>query len=79
MENVTEVIEQKIDENKEDVKYRIRSAAEVAKDFIEDHNEGICLTILYGGIAVLFGQSIRYMHLLNKAAKSGRFYTGVIR
>jgi hypothetical protein len=79
MKKVIEQIEQKIDENKEDVKYRVRSVLENAKEFVDDHSEGIMYTIIYGGSAILFGQSIRYMHLLNKAAKKGQFFAGNIR
>ena len=77
-ENFEDVIERN-DEQKISMKDRIGAAVENAKDFIEDHNEGICLTILYGGMAILFGQSIHYMHLLNKNAKKGNFFAGNFR
>lgn len=73
MKKVIEQIEQK------DVKNRVRSVLKNAKEFVDDHNEGIMYTIVYGGSAILFGQSIRYMHLLNKAAKKGQFFAGNIR
>ena len=79
MKKVIEQIKQNIDENKENAKYRVRSVLENAKEFVDDHSEGIMYTIIYGGSAIIFGQSIRYMHLLNKAAKDGRFFTGNIR
>ena len=69
-----EALKQNIQLNKENVKYRVRSAVESAKDFVSDHSEGILYTIVYGGSAIIFGQSIHYMHLLNKAAKRGQFY-----
>ena len=59
---------------KEDVMDRVRSAVDGAKDFVSDHSEGILYTIVYGGSAIIFGQSIHYMHLLNKAAKRGQFF-----
>ena len=77
-ENFEEVIE-RISEQKINIRDRIDAALETAKDFVEDHSEGICLTILYGGCAILFGQSIRYMHLLNKHAKNGQFFVGSLR
>lgn len=52
---------------------RIGAVVRKVEDFVEDHSEGIYMTILYGGTAIVFGQSIRYMHLLNKSAAKGIF------
>ena len=68
-ENKFEVADQKVS-----VKDRIAGFVDNAKDFIEDHEEGIFMTIIGGGCAIIIGQSIHYMHLLNKAAKNGKFF-----
>lgn len=77
-ENIYEVYEQET-EQKMTVKDRIASVLETTKDFVEDHSEGILYTIFYGGLTVLFGQTIHYMHLLNKHARKGQFFTGNFR
>lgn len=73
-ENIYEVYEHET-EQKMIVKDRIASVLETTKDFVEDHSEGIFCTIVYGGLTVLFGQTIHYMHLLNKHARKGQFFT----
>lgn len=72
MDYENEVFEQKM-EQKIRMKDRITSVLENAKDFVEDYAEAIAYTIFLGGTAIIFGQSIRYMHLLNKSAKKGIF------
>ena len=72
MDYENEVIEQEM-EQKIRMKDRITSVLENTKDFVEDHAEAIAYTIYLGGTAIIFGQSIRYMHLLNKSAKKGIF------
>ena len=67
-----EVCEQNV-EQKVCMRDRIGSVLENAKDFVEDHVEAIAYTIYLGGCAIIFGQSIRYMHLLNKSAAKGIF------
>lgn len=52
---------------------RIASVLDNVKDFVEDHTAEIAYGIYLGGTAIIFGQSIRYMHLLNKSAKRGIF------
>lgn len=74
VEEFTEREEQKIG-----MKERIADVLENVSDFVKDHSDDIYMTILYGGTAVLFGQSIRYMHLLNKNAKKGNFFAGNFR
>ena len=79
MKKTTEKMIQQFQDNKACVKHMIGSALDNAKSFVDDHSEGIMYTIIYGGSAIIFGQTIHYMHLLNKAAKNGRFFTGNIR
>ena len=67
-----EVCEQNM-EQKVSMKNRIASVMENAKDFVEDHTAEIAYGIYLGGTAIIFGQSIRYMHLLNKSAAKGIF------
>lgn len=67
-----EVCEQNM-EQKISMKNRICSVLENAKDFVEDHTAEIAYGIYLGGMAIIFGQSIRYMHLLNKNAAKGIF------
>lgn len=67
-----EVCEQNM-EQKIRVKDRIVSVLENAKDFVVDHTAEIAYGLYLGGTAIIFGQSIRYMHLLNKSAKRGIF------
>ena len=55
------------------MKDRIASVLENAKDFAADHTAEIAYGIYLGGMAIIFGQSIRYMHLLNKNAAKGIF------
>lgn len=44
-----------------------------AKDAFEDHPDEVLFGVLMGGLVITYGQSIRYMHLLNKQAKNGTF------
>lgn len=67
-----EVCEQNM-EQKVSMRDRIASVMENAKDFVEDHTAEIAYGIYLGGTAIIFGQSIRYMHLLNKSAAKGIF------
>ena len=67
-----EVCEQKM-EQKYGIKDRIASVLDNVKDFVEDHTAEIAYGIYLGGTVLVFGQSIRYMHYLNKAAKRGIF------
>jgi len=70
-----EVCEQteRMTEQKIRMKDRIASVLENAKDFVADHTAEIAYGIYLGGTAIIFGQSIRYMHLLNKSAAKGIF------
>ena len=52
---------------------RIASVLDNAKDFVVDHTAEIAYGLYLGGTAIIFGQSIRYMHLLNKSAAKGIF------
>lgn len=72
MEEIYEVNEQEI-ERKMTMKERVLSALDTAKDFVDDHAEAIAYVIYLGGSAIIFGESIRYMHLLNRNAKKGIF------
>lgn len=72
MDYENEVFEQEM-EQKIRMKDRIASVLENAKDFLADHTAEIAYGIYLGGTAIIFGQSIRYMHLLNKSAKKGIF------
>lgn len=67
-----EVCEQKM-EQKVSMRDRIASVLDNVKDFVEDHTAEIACGIYLGGTAIIFGQSIRYMHLLNKSAAKGIF------
>lgn len=67
-----EVCEQNM-EQKVSMRDRIASVLENVKDFVEDHTAEIACGIYLGGTAIIFGQSIRYMHLLNKSAAKGIF------
>lgn len=67
-----EVCEQKM-EQKVSMRDRIASVLDNVKDFVEDHTAEIACGIYLGGTAIIFGQSIRYMHLLNKNAAKGIF------
>ena len=60
-------------EQKIRMRNRIVSVLENAKNFVVDHTAEITYGIYLGGTAIIFGQSIRYMHLLNKSAKKGIF------
>lgn len=72
MDYENEVFEQEM-EQKIHMRDRIASVLENAKDFVVDHTAEIAYGIYLGGTAIIFGQSIRYMHLLNKSAKKGIF------
>lgn len=72
MDYENEVCEQEM-EQKIRMKDRIASVLENAKDFVADHTAEIAYGIYLGGMAIIFGQSIRYMHLLNKSAAKGIF------
>lgn len=67
-----EVCEQNM-EQKVSMRDRIASVLDNVKDFVEDHTAEIAYTIYLGGTAIIFGQSIRYMHLLNKSTAKGIF------
>ena len=67
-----EVCEQKV-EQKVCMRDRIGSVLENVKDFVVDHTAEIAYGLYLGGTAIIFGQSIRYMHLLNKSAAKGIF------
>lgn len=67
-----EVCEQNM-EQKVSIRDRIASVLDNVKDFVEDHTAEIAYGIYLGGTAIIFGQSIRYMHLLNKSAAKGIF------
>lgn len=67
-----EVFEQEM-EQKICTRNRIASVLENAKDFVDDHMEGIIMGVYLGGCAIIFGQSIRYMHYVNRYAKKGIF------
>ena len=77
MDYENELTEQ-MTEQKIRMKDRIASVLENAKDFVVDHTAEIAYGLYLGGTAIIFGQSIRYMHLLNKNAKKGIFpgYSG---
>ena len=60
-------------EEKAEEKTWIRKTADNIVEFVEDHAEGILLTAVTAPMVIMFGQTIRYMHLLNKAAKRGEF------
>lgn len=72
----TEVVEYTAPEIEEKVEEKtwIRKTTENIVEFVEDHAEGILLTAVTAPMAIMFGQTIRYMHLLNKAAKRGEFF-----
>ena len=70
-----EVIEYEAPETAKE-KSRIRQAADRVMEFVEDHTEGILMTAFTVPSVIMFGQTIRYMHLLNKAAKKGNFFIG---
>jgi len=72
----TEVVECTAPEIEEKVEEKtwIRKTADSIVEFVEDHAEGILLTAITAPMVIMFGQSIRYMHLLNKAAKKGNFF-----
>ena len=72
MDYENEVFEQ-MTEQKICMRDRIASVLENAKDFVADHTAEIAYGIYLGGTAIVFGQSIRYMHYLNKSAKKGIF------
>ena len=72
MDYENEVIEQEM-EQKICMRDRIVSVLENAKDFVGDHTAEIAYGLYLGGMAIIFGQSIRYMHLLNKNAAKGIF------
>ena len=74
MEEIMNEYKFEVADQKVSVKDRIAGFVDNAKDFMEEHAEGICMSIYLGGSAIIFGQSIRYMHLLNKAAKNGKFF-----
>ena len=63
----------------EKVGVRERSTAfvEKAEEFIEDHGTGILYTLICGGAVVIYGQTIRYMHYVNKFAKHGIFQSSI--
>lgn len=63
----------KLNEVKQKMAVKARAIGENTKEFVSDHMEGIFYTVLMGGLAITYGQSIKYMHLLNKAAKNGNF------
>lgn len=72
----TEVVEYTAPEveEKAEEKSWIRKTTENIVEFVEDHAEGILLTAVTAPMVIMFGQTIRYMHLLNKAAKKGNFF-----
>jgi len=72
----TEVVECTAPEIEEKVEEKtwIRKTTENIVEFVEDHAEGILLTAVTAPMVIMFGQTIRYMHLLNKAAKKGNFF-----
>lgn len=72
----TEVVEYTAPEVEEKVERKtwIRQATDTVMEFMGDHAEGILLGTITISSTILFGQSIRYMHLLNKAAKKGNFF-----
>lgn len=72
----TEVVEYTAPEIEEKVEEKtwIRKTADNIVEFVEDHAEGILLTAVTAPMVIMFGQTIRYMHLLNKAAKRGEFF-----
>ena len=72
----TEVVEYtapEVEEKAEETSW-IRKTTENIVEFVEDHAEGILLTAVAAPMVIMFGQTIRYMHLLNKAAKKGNFF-----
>lgn len=52
----------------------IRRTVENVTEFVEDHAEGILLTAVTAPMVILYGQAIKYMYYLNKAAKKGQFF-----
>ena len=72
----TEVVEYTAPEVEEKVEEKswIRKTTENIMESIEDHAEGILLMAVTAPMVIMFGQTIRYMHLLNKAAKKGNFF-----
>ena len=63
----------KLNEVKQKIAVKARKIGKNTEEFVSDHAEGIFYGILMGGLAITYGQSIKYMHLLNKAAKNGDF------
>ena len=72
----TEVVEYTAPEIEEKVEEKswIRKTTENIVEFVEDHAEGILLAAVTAPMVIMFGQTIRYMHLLNKAVKKGYFF-----
>ena len=52
---------------------RFDNIVDKVEEFLDDHGTAILYTIVFGGAAIIYGQSIRYLHYLNKFAKKGIF------
>ena len=68
-----ELEEEKYESRAEYIKAKVKQIAENVEDFMEDHGSSVFYVGICAGAAIIYGQSIRYMHLLNKAAKNGYF------
>ncbi len=66
-------ITNKLSNIKEKAVEKVKGLGKKAKDAFDDHPEEILYGLIAGGLVITYGQSIRYMHLLNKSAKQGTF------
>lgn len=56
------------------IKAKLKSGLDAGVEFIGDHSEEIFYGVVIGACAVVYGQTIRYMHYLNRDAKKGIFH-----
>lgn len=52
---------------------KVKTGCETVVSYVKDNPEQLFWGVMIAGLSVSYGQSIRYMHMLNKTAKNGTF------
>lgn len=52
---------------------KAQNASAAVMEYLDEHGAGVMYTVLIGGLVVILAQDMKYMRMLNSAAKKGDF------